>query len=102
MELPTSLQGLLSSLGVFAPLAAFAWWVIKNQRADLIRERDESNRERDAYAAALTKERIDRKEDRDLERKRNDALADRVFALAESSNRTAQELSAAINDIRRH
>ncbi len=84
MEFSTSVQGLISSLGVFAPLAAFAWWVIKNQRADLIRERD-------AYAAALVRERA-----------RNDALADRVFALAESSNRTAQEISAAINDIRRH
>lgn len=94
VDIPTSLQALLSNLGIFAPVAWLGWWIIKNQRSDIIAERDR-------YADTLAKERIEHAQAEEAERKRNDALADRVFALADSSNKTIKELSSAINEISR-
>lgn len=72
------LPGLIQNLGFFGPAAFLGWWIIKNQRADIVAERDR-------YMAELAQV-----------RERNQQLTDRVFTLAESSARTLQELTAAV------
>jgi len=82
MDLTNAVSGFFSNLGFFAPAAALGWWIIHTQRSDLIKERDEAR-------ADLSKE-------REEARKRNDALTDRVIALAQSVERTMAEFIAAI------
>lgn len=71
-------EGLISNLGVFAPCAAIGWWVIRTQRTDLTKERDDAR----ADLADC--------------RKRNEELSDRVITLAQGVERTMADLAAAI------
>lgn len=84
MDINSFLPSLFSSLGFFGPVALLGWWVINTQRKDL-------QAERDRYRDALLEE-----------KKRSDALVGRVFALAETNDKTIRELTSAISDATHH
>ncbi len=70
--------GFVTNLGFFGPAAWLGWWIIRNQRSDLISQRDD-------YMEQLK-----------VERERNAELTDRVIQLAQSGERTLAELTAAV------
>ena len=84
MDINNYIPSLLSSFGFFGPVAWLGWWIINTQRKDL-------QAERDRYKEALLEE-----------KKRSDALVNRVFALAETNDKTIKELTVAISDATHH
>lgn len=77
-----------AQLGAFGALLALGWWVLKMLRDDRKEERTRWDKERAELLGML-----------DIERKRNEANYDKTYNLASAVERTAAELTRAVDGL---